>query len=203
MMWIYWQGPAIPSKYTDPLYALSPATVDKGVTGLTSVNAHLQADRDGAACAEGFSRAMVPISLTNYSLPALRKVLDIFTTLPTEFRTSIMLFEGYATNRVNEIPSDSSAFPDRDANLLLSPVLTWPKNASLDATGWEIGGRIRRAVLEGTDGKLEAYVNYARGDESMEELYGYESWRLEKLRKLKKEYDPHGRFNFYAPILED
>lgn len=58
-------------------------------------------------------------------------------------------------------------------------------------------------MLEGTEVQYHAYVNYARGDESMEEMYGYEDWRLEKLRGLKKQYryDPHGRFNFYAPIV--
>jgi FAD/FMN-containing dehydrogenase len=45
-----------------------------------------------------------------------------------------------------------------------------------------------------------SYVNYAHGDEKLESLYGYEPWRLEKLRALKKEYDPKGKFSFYAPI---
>ena len=200
-MWIYWQGPKIPPKYADALYALSPVAVDDSVTDLAGVSTHVLANRDGASCAKGFSRALVPTSLDTYSLPALRKVLDIFTSLPPQFRTSAMMMEGYATNRVHEIESDTSAFPDRYAQVLCSPVLTYPNNASLDATAWEIGGRIRSALLEGTDAKLEAYVNYARGDESMEEIYGYEPWRLEKLRRLKKEYDPHGRFNFYAPIF--
>lgn len=110
------------------------------------------------------------------------------------------MLESYTLNRVVEIPDKSTAFPDRDGKLLLSPILTYPKNASLDATAFEIGSKIRTALLEGTDSKLQAYVNYARGDESVEEIYGYEVWRLEKLRRLKKEYDPHGRFNFYAPI---
>ncbi|KAF1850365.1 FAD-binding domain-containing protein [Cucurbitaria berberidis CBS 394.84] len=200
MMWIYWQGPAIPSKYTDPLYALSPVAVDESVTELPEVNSHIFANRDGASCAKGLSRALVGLSLRTYSLPALRKVLNIFTALPPEFRTTVMMLEGYAKNRVEEIPGDSSAFPDRDEKVLLSPVLTYPKNASLDATAREIGEKIRNALLEGTDGKLRAYVNYATGVESMEELYGYEPWRLEKLRRLKNEYDPFGKFNFYAPI---
>ena len=47
---------------------------------------------------------------------------------------------------------------------------------------------------------LNTYVNYASSDETPEMLYGYEPWRLERLRKLKREYDPRGRFNFYNPI---
>ena len=37
---------------------------------------------------------------------------------------------------------------------------------------------------------LSTYVNYASSDKTPEMLYGYEPWRLEKLRGLKKKYDP-------------
>lgn len=32
-------------------------------------------------------------------------------------------------------------------------------------------------------------------------MYGYEPWRLEKLRSLKARYDPDGRFSYYNPIV--
>ena len=175
--------------------------VDKSVTDLAGVNTHLLASNDGVACVKGLSRGLVPVSLDTYSLPALRKVLDIFTTLPSDFRTSVLMLEGFAINRVKEIPNESTAYPDRGGKLLISPILTYPKNSSLEATAQEIGGNIRSTLLEGDTRQLEAYVNYARGDESMEEIYGNEPWRLGRLRRLKKEYDPHGRFNFYAPII--
>jgi hypothetical protein len=38
------------------------------------------------------------------------------------------------------------------------------------------------------------------GNEPMEQWYGYEGWRLKKLRDLKKKYDPYGRFSYYNPI---
>lgn len=62
---------------------------------------------------------------------------------------------------------------------------------------------MRQAMVEGSGSKqLRAYVNYAFGDESLPEMYGYEPWRMQKLRELKRKYDPKGRFNFYAPIGE-
>jgi hypothetical protein len=200
-MWIYYQAGTIPPNYTDPLYALSPVAVDSSVTDLAGVNTHLQATRDGAACAKGFSRSLLPVSLKRYSIPALRKVLDIFTTLPSEFRDgSVVMLEGFSTNRVSQIPSDSTAYPDREGQLLLSPLLTYPSNSALDDTAWKLAGDIRSVLVDGSGEKLNAYVNYARGDESLEEVYGHEPWRLEKLRRLKKEYDPSGRFNWFAPI---
>jgi hypothetical protein len=53
-------------------------------------------------------------------------------------------------------------------------------------------------------GRLQQYVNYGHGSKDPPEaLYGYESWRLEKLRALKKEFDPEGWFNGYQPFTED
>jgi FAD/FMN-containing dehydrogenase len=200
-MRIYYNGPAIPTEYTDPLYGLSPISVEQNIVRIVDMNKYTEADRDGAACAKGLTRAVLPVSADTYNLPTLRKVLDILTAMPLEFRSSVVFLEAYATNKVGEIPSDSTAYPDRDGQLLLAPLLNYAKNASLDATAWEINSKIRDALVEGTGKKLEAYVNYARGDESVEEVYGYEPWRLEKLRRLKHEYDPYGRFNFFAPIV--
>ena len=48
---------------------------------------------------------------------------------------------------------------------------------------------------------LTAYVNYANGKETVEQVYGYEAWRQQKLKALKKKYDPENRFRFYNPII--
>ena len=45
------------------------------------------------------------------------------------------------------------------------------------------------------------YLNYAFGDESLESMYVHEPWRLEKLRALKAQYDPHNRLAYYNPII--
>lgn len=60
---------------------------------------------------------------------------------------------------------------------------------------------MRDSIVQGTESKqLNAYINYAFGDESLEALYGYEPWRLQRLRGLKKQYDPDNRFAFYGGI---
>ena len=61
---------------------------------------------------------------------------------------------------------------------------------------------MRKLLLDGSgSSRLRAYVNYASGDETLQEIYGHEPWRLKRLRALKKKYDPRGQFNFYAPIV--
>lgn len=43
-----------------------------------------------------------------------------------------------------------------------------------------------------------SYMNFAHGDEPLEEIYG-ES--LPRLKVLKKQWDPQGRFNQWFPIV--
>lgn len=78
----------------------------------------------------------------------------------------------------------------------------YPANHTLDAIA-DTYGKQARGVLHAGDAPgrpLNTYVNYASTDETPEQMYGYEPWRLAKLRALKKKYDPNGRFNFYAPV---
>lgn len=171
------------------------------MTDLAGVNTHLLATDDGAACAKGSSRLLYPVSLDKYSLPNLRTVLNQFAAMPPAYHNAVVMLEAYSTNRVGQIPGDRTAYPDRRGQLLVSPLLTYAANSSLDQQAFEIGQGMRQALLNGTGLRLNAYVNYARGDETVEAVYGYEEWRLQKLRRLKKVYDPFGRFNFYEPIV--
>lgn len=201
---VYWQGPGpIPSQYTNPLNALKPVSVVNAQVDLLGANANTGASLDGPACAHGTGRQTFPVDLDTWDLANLRSVINIFATFPsTDLKSSIMLLEGFATNRVLEIDPASTAYAFRSSQLLASPLLTYPaNNATLDEEVAVVGKRIRAALLEGTGGgQLKAYVNYANGDESQESVYGYDEWRLKRLRALKRRYDPEGRFNFYEPI---
>lgn len=49
------------------------------------------------------------------------------------------------------------------------------------------------------------YVNYGNGadvQDPVESLYGHDLWRLEKLRRLKDEYDPENYWRFYQPLVK-
>lgn len=75
-------------------------------------------------------------------------------------------------------------------------------NTTLDALAMRSGEEIKKILVDGAKqmGGSHSYVNYANGRESLQEIYGDE-WRLEKLRQLKRRYDPRNQFRFYAPIL--
>lgn len=76
---------------------------------------------------------------------------------------------------------------------LLDAAETWAKE-TWDI--WNAGQPCRRP---------QTYVNYAQGHdyETLESIYGYESWRLDRLRSLKATYDPENRFRFFVPIVSD
>lgn len=82
-----------------------------------------------------------------------------------------------------------------------SPILIY-FDSSLDEEALKVGKALRNVLVGGTESKkLYAYVNYATGDESVEAMYGYEEWRISKLRALKAKYDPANEFRFYGPIV--
>lgn len=80
-------------------------------------------------------------------------------------------------------------------------MVSYTVNKTLDAYAIAFGESFRQALHEadGSD-ELHTYVNYSHGNETLEELYGYEDWRIERLKTLKDKYDPTGQFDFYAPI---
>lgn len=199
---VFWQGPSFPSKYSDPLDALKPFSVTSKYTDLAGANALSGSNLDGPNCASGFGRQTFPVDLVEWSPANLRKVLNIFAELPgTGLETSGMLLEAYAVNGVKLVDAASTAFPLRHGNILAAPTFTYDaSNATQDALAYSYGKKVREAMLAGTGERLGAYVNYAIGDESNEAVYGYEKWRLKRLRDLKKKYDPQGKFGFFERI---
>lgn len=64
---------------------------------------------------------MFPISLDSYNVQGQRAAFDAFNafTMDTTFSNSAVLFEGYSTQAVKAVPSDSTAVPFRGNNILM------------------------------------------------------------------------------------
>jgi len=145
-----------------------------------------------------------------YNITAERALYDHFVAKVAQYpelgTTAYLWHEGYATAGYQAIPSKSTAYPHREENHLmffnthipegsdlLDPALTWAKEA------WSIwnGGEPHR--------QPKTYVNYVQGHdyETLDSIYGYEPWRLDRLRSLKAKYDPENRFRFFVPIVSD
>ncbi|KAI8316760.1 FAD-linked oxidoreductase [Colletotrichum sp. SAR11_59] len=193
-------------EYAKPLFDIEHVSVESGSTAMPDLAVKVFTSEDSLGCAKGNTGLRYPIGLKRYDLPAIRKVFDDMTemslTVP-ELAGSFFMLEGYSTQGVKAIDEKSSAFPHRDDDLLVTPYVVYKPNASLDALAQDYGERLRGHLLKASDDpeRLRAYVNYAHGDESLESVYGWEEWRLEKLRALKKKWDPENRMRFYNPIV--
>jgi hypothetical protein len=151
--------------------------------------------------------------MESYNLDAMANMVERFSDLVTtreEFAGSFIMIEQYPCRAVRGVDEKRSAIPWRHHNLLVAPALLYPSlntsttppshNKALDELAVKAGEEMRAILVDGAkeNGGHYSYVNYAYGGETEEEMYGKENTK--KLRKLKKIYDPDGRFGFYGPI---
>jgi FAD/FMN-containing dehydrogenase len=158
------------------------------------------------ACQPGATYVPFPVGTVNIPISGIRKAYEIQASLPPSLNESWRVIESYSMAGVQAVEPDSTAFPERQNNLLISPFVMYEPSGNVkvdkkvDAEAFRYGKQIRGAIAGAAGEKLYAYMNYVSGeDETIEEKYGHETWRIEKLRRLKKEYDPKGRFKFYNP----
>ncbi|RDW72835.1 hypothetical protein BP6252_06742 [Coleophoma cylindrospora] len=204
LLFILFEGPSsIEKQYSAPFHALGPAMVQSGSTTYPELPVLTGLDENSAPCQHGSTSLRFPILTKSYNPQAQRSVFDAFNKLTSDmvFSNSLFLFEGYSLQGVKAVPAELTAFPHREDNLIITPLVVYTPNATLDTTAIKFGKDVRD-ILHAADSseELHAYVNYAHGDEGFQEVYGYEPWRRSRLRDLKHTYDPTGKFDFYAPI---
>ena len=200
---VYQGTPQEAQTYIDMYQALGPANTTIIDTDYTQISSLTGNGNDGIACAHGEYYALrFPTGFVTYNLTTNRNLFDKFADITSQqpgFSDSFFLFEDYSTEGVWAVDQDSTAFPDRFNHHLISPVIIY-FDSSLDDQAVQAGQELREIALEGKPGPLNAYVNYAHGDETEEDWYGHESWRIQRLTDLKKKYDPNNRLVYYAPI---
>ncbi|KAI0883287.1 FAD binding domain protein [Annulohypoxylon maeteangense] len=194
--------------YTKPFHDLNPIAVDGEGGVFTDLATWMGNANTSPPCKKaGLVNYRFPIDVESYNIPAQRQVYDLFASATKEtpaLNGSFFLFEGYSTQGVKAIPSESTAYPFRGDNLLISPVINYAAgaDAEIDAKAVELGENLRRILHEGSGREeMHTYVNYAYGEETKQNMYGYEQWRQDKLLELKNKYDPERKFSFYAPIV--
>lgn len=203
-----YQSPSgVPSQHTEPFLALSPLAHTTGISTLPDFASVAMLSMDGPYCVHGTSSLRFPVSTVNYTLSAMEDAMSALAQVEPELSGSGMIFEAYSLHAVQSVPAASTAFPDRENGLLIAAIMLWNESglnpaetAVVQERAAHHGRKMRDAIVQGNGGRLHAYVNYANGDEGLEAMYGYEGWRLDRLRALKGDYDPLGRFSWYAPI---
>ncbi|KAG8167743.1 hypothetical protein KVR01_003432 [Diaporthe batatas] len=180
-------------KYVELYRAIGPMNSTVVDTQYPQFSKHMRFSKQDAACLEGqLTVQRFPANLEVYNITTQKELLVKFGDLVSSnpfLSNSFYIFENYGYNRSN--------------GYLIAPCLIYtnstPENDEIARQGGEALRSI--AVAGRQDGKLFAYVNYANGYETLQELYGHDAWRLEKLRNIKTAYDPDSRLKFYAPIV--
>ena len=191
--------------YGDPFKALSPVCIEEGEVPYSQISEASGTDVDDAVCVRGMEYFMHGADLVTYNVTASRAIFELFknkTVAYPELRQSLVMFESYSQQGVKAVDPDSTAFPNRESNIVFALTATYDTNPDLDemASEWSLQARNLAQAGQAPGSTLDVYVNYAFGDETLESLYGYEPWRVEKLRRLKREWDPNNKFGWYMPI---
>ncbi|KAF7947824.1 hypothetical protein EAE96_008902 [Botrytis aclada] len=205
---IYNGSREIANQYAKPFHNIGPLSVQTGQGSLHDLAVVTFQDADGPGCAYGMTSLRYPIGLKAYNVTAVRQVYNeidsTFRKVP-EIAGSFFLLEGYSTQAVQAIDAASTAFPHRDDNILVTSYVMYAPDSNIDPIAKEFGEKLRKYLLDGSEDPehLCAYVNYADGDESLQAIYGWETWRLEKLKKVKAQWDPKNTMRYYVPIEQN
>ncbi|KAL4986428.1 hypothetical protein BDW68DRAFT_188818 [Aspergillus falconensis] len=132
----------------------------------------------GIAATQGLNTESLEAGLQVYNVTAERRIFESFRRRigrnPALARGGVIEHDGYST-----------------------------ADSELEREAWKWAGEVRDLWNERQPGReVHAYVNYANGFESVEEKYGHEAWRLERLRALKEIYGPDNRFQCYNPVIQ-
>lgn len=158
-------------------------------------------------CGHGNVRITTTAGLQVYNLTAERLIFEGFkkrvSSNPSLAAATGILHEGYSTEAVTKKNARDSAYPFRDDHhLMLFDAIVAPNDTVAEKAAWTWANEVRDQWNAGQPGRtVNAYVNYANGFESLEERYGHEEWRINKLRALKKKYDPRNSFRYFNPIV--
>ncbi|KAH6651426.1 hypothetical protein BKA67DRAFT_679642 [Truncatella angustata] len=171
---------------------LKAVTKEEGNVPCTSVSDVLFSGLDSPLCSPNQTHIIGTAGLQVYNITTQRQLYQLFDEKVSEqpgLNNARLVHEGYtveaATKRVHRY-FDVSPEPGSG---LEGFAQEWARD-TIDL--WNAGQPSRKPTT---------YVNYAAGHEPIESMYGYEPWRLERLRALKAQYDPLNKFAYYNPII--
>ncbi|KAL9114276.1 MAG: hypothetical protein Q9227_001698 [Pyrenula ochraceoflavens] len=188
--------------FVRPFLDAGPLITQNGSVPYPQIPDAVSSGLNSAVCQGNRSRITRPAGLQSINATAGRLVYNSLRDLVhanPAYSSSGILYEGYSTLGVRNQRADDSAYPHRDDIVLSAASAEYAYDPSLDATANSWSKAALKILNDGQPGrKPTAYVNYAMGDEPPEQIYGYEPWRLERLRNLKQKYDPLNRFSTRA-----
>ncbi|KAF2181509.1 FAD-binding domain-containing protein [Zopfia rhizophila CBS 207.26] len=199
--------------YIQPFDALSPVWKDAKTATWDALPWATYNGLNNILCTpQGWARFPIKnfyaANVKKYDIPTMRSYFNAWRAQNQKYEGEAMfsfMFESFPQQRVREKSDDATAYPWRHGSDHFLMIEAAYKN-SVDEElldNW-LSKQQDSFIATSGYGRLQQYVNYGHGSKDPPEaLYGYDEWRLEKLRRLKKEFDPEGWFNGYQPFVED
>lgn len=123
-----------------------------------------------------------------------------FVALNPDAKKSVVLLENLPSQIQPGRPEggeENGVYPYRAYNWHTMGFI-WYNDPALDGAAKEYGKQLRK-ILGGPAGHTRAYVNFASGDETAEDVYGKEA--VEKLKRIKQVWDPKDVFGGYFSLV--
>ncbi|KAJ4304906.1 hypothetical protein N0V90_000434 [Kalmusia sp. IMI 367209] len=150
-------------------------------------------------CKAGIPRNLYSWNMKNYSASTYEtsfgKMDEFFADYPGG-RNSVLQFEFFPNQAMAAISSNETAFPWRDTTGYINFNILFDEGDNVTDVASTALGLELRDDLVATSGfpELTVFVNYAHGDEKLEQIYGKE--KLPRLAALKKTWDPQQVFSW-------
>ncbi|KAG9496326.1 hypothetical protein J7337_012912 [Fusarium musae] len=217
--WAYKGPEAEARKHLSPILNMNLTATQMRVLPWNRLVENTFAGAAVTVCEPNTNRNLYTLSMKNYSASTWEAVASKLATFYARFphaRSSSLLYEFFPNQAMAAIPLEDTAFPRRDTTAYMyvykrepSPILIADMisatrnliltssihNSEMDNALARFGEEIRRDVAA-TSGypEITTFVNYAHGDETLEQIYGKE--KLARLAALKKMWDPKAVFSF-------
>jgi FAD/FMN-containing dehydrogenase len=194
-------------KLLAPFNAIEHVSDTMGDVPYPQVAAAQGTDMNAPICQHGDYHRTSTVFLRRFNATAERQIFEGYKRRMAEdpelVEGSFIMHEGYSTKGVDAVDSASTAYPFRaDRHLTLFNAVVPHNDPAREAKAAAWAEEVRQQWAAGQPGiPIDAYVNYANGLETVEERYGHEQWRIDRLRGLKAKYDPQNRFRFFNPIV--
>ncbi|RCI12730.1 hypothetical protein L249_1067 [Ophiocordyceps polyrhachis-furcata BCC 54312] len=201
--WVYFGPKDEGMKLLKPVFDLQPISSVVSTVSWNKLLATTGGNYDDLVCLGSTMRDLYSLNQKKYSASGYQKGFDKMARFFADHpggRNSALVFEIFPNQATAAVPQDETAYAWRDATGYIIAHLVWDHGdtATADAAN-KLGLDIRKELTH-TSGysKPSVFLNYARGDEGLENIYGLE--KLPRLVQLKKAWDPNNLFAFNLPL---
>ncbi|KIA75781.1 hypothetical protein HK57_00395 [Aspergillus ustus] len=204
--WVYFGPEEQGLKLLAPILALNPTASAVNMVPYNKILETTGGNYDRLVCQPSVTRDLYSLNQKKYSAVAWQQAFERMSDFYTEHpagRNSALVFEVFPNQATAAVADGETAYAWRDARgYIIAHFVYEEGDAETAAVGNKLGLELRSqlALTSGYD-EPSVFVNYARGDEGLERIYGRE--KLGRLAALKRIWDPENMFRFGLGIPVD